>query len=191
MGRARSISSVLRGRLQRLELPDLGYNVTWAQRTPADAPAVAHEIAAGLDQRARALGERLAASPEPWLASQPGVLAPHVSPLLREDYARRAAAAAAYRKPPGSPTPARPSHPNRTTATRTRPPAPSRHPRPGNTRSIGRDRDRAIGQACIAAPTALRRAAPRPAHGRARRGACRAPARPDRCAGPFLGGSAP
>jgi len=101
MDRARSISSVLHGRLQRLELPDLGYNVTWAQRTPAGAPAVAHELAAGLDQRARALGDQLAASPEPWLAGQLGVLAPHASPLLREDYARRAAAAAAYREAAG------------------------------------------------------------------------------------------
>ena len=101
MDRARSISSVLHGRLQQLQLPDLGHDVTWAQRTPKDAPAVAHELAAGLDQRARALGEQLAASPEPWLASQLGVLAPHASPLLREDYARRAAAAAAYREAAG------------------------------------------------------------------------------------------
>jgi conjugative relaxase-like TrwC/TraI family protein len=98
---ARSISSVLHGRLQQLELPDLGYNVTWAQRVPKDASAVAHELAAGLDQRARALGEQLVASPEPWLASQLGVLAQHASPLLREDYARRAAAAAAYREAAG------------------------------------------------------------------------------------------
>ena len=98
---ARSISSVLHGRLQQLELPDLGHGVTWAQRTPKDAPAVAHELAAGLDDRARTLGERLAASPEPWLAKQLGVLAPHASPLLREDYARRAAAAAAYREAAG------------------------------------------------------------------------------------------
>jgi hypothetical protein len=98
---ARSISSVLHGRLQQLKLPDLGHNVTWAQRTPKDAPAVAHELAAGLDARARALGEQLAASPEPWLANQLGVLAPHASPLLREDYARRAAAAAAYREAAG------------------------------------------------------------------------------------------
>ena len=62
---------------------------------------MAHELAAGLDQRARALGEQLAASPEPWLASQLGILAPHASPLLREDYARRAAAAAAYREAAG------------------------------------------------------------------------------------------
>ena len=98
MDRARSISSVLHRRLQRLELPVLGHDVTWAQRTPKDAPAVAHELAAGLDERARALGERLAVSPEPWLAKQLGVLAPHASPLLHEDYARRAAAAAAYRE---------------------------------------------------------------------------------------------
>jgi hypothetical protein len=101
MDGARSISSVLHGRLQQLKLPDLGHSVTWAQRTPKDAPAVAHELAAGLDQRARALGERLTASPEPWLANQLGVLAPHASPLLREDYARRAAAAAAYREAAG------------------------------------------------------------------------------------------
>ena len=101
MDGARSISSVLHGRLQQLQLPDLGHDVTWAQRTPKDAPAVAHELAAGLDQRARALGEQLAASPEPWLAKQLGVLAPHASPLLREDYARRAAAAAAYREAAG------------------------------------------------------------------------------------------
>ena len=101
MDGARSISSVLHGRLQGLALPDLGYDVTWAQRTPESAPAVAHELAAGLDDRARALGERQAASPEPWLASQLGILAPHASPLLREDYARRAAAAAAYREAAG------------------------------------------------------------------------------------------
>ena len=101
MDRARSISSVLHGRLQQLHLPDPGHEVTWGQRTPKDAPAVAHEIAGGLDHRARALGEQLAASPEPWLASQLGVLAPHASPLLREDYARRAGAAAAYREAAG------------------------------------------------------------------------------------------
>ena len=101
MDRARSISSVLHGRLQQLKLPDFGHSVTWAQRTPKHAPAVAHELAAGLDQRARALGEQLAANPEPWLASQLGVLAPHASPLLREDYARRAAAAATYREAAG------------------------------------------------------------------------------------------
>ena len=101
MDHARSISSVLHGRLQHLKLPDLGHDATWAQCTPKDAPAVAHALAAGLDERARALGEQLAVSPEPWLASQLGILAPHASPLLREDYARRATAAAAYREAAG------------------------------------------------------------------------------------------
>jgi hypothetical protein len=102
MDRARSISSVLHGRLQRLALPQLaGHEVTWAQRTPASAPAVAHELAAALDDQVRALGEQLAASPEPWLARQLGVLAPTASPALRAEYARRAGVAAAYREAAG------------------------------------------------------------------------------------------
>ena len=102
MDRARSISSVLHHRLQAIPLPQAaGHEVTWAQRTPASAPAVAHELAAALDARARALGDQLAASPEPWLARQLGVLAPTASPALREEYARRAGAAAAYREAAG------------------------------------------------------------------------------------------
>ena len=102
MDGARSISGVLHGRLQRISLPQLaGHDVTWVQRTPASAPAVAHELAAALDDRARALGEQMAANPEPWLARQLGVLAPGASPALREEYARRAGAAAAYREAAG------------------------------------------------------------------------------------------
>ena len=45
MDQARSIASVLYHRLQRLSLPQLaGHDVTWAQRTPTSAPAVAHEL---------------------------------------------------------------------------------------------------------------------------------------------------
>ncbi len=102
MDRARSISSVLHGRLQRLTLPQLaGHDVTWAQRTPASAPAAARELAAGLDDRIRALGERMAASPQPWLARQLGVIIPDASPALREEYTRRAGLAAAYREAAG------------------------------------------------------------------------------------------
>jgi len=43
----------------------------------------------------------MATSPEPWLARQLGVLAPDASPALREEYARRAGAAAAYREAAG------------------------------------------------------------------------------------------
>jgi len=102
MDGARSISGVLHGRLQRISLPQtVGHDVTWAQRTPASAPAVAHELAAALDDRARALGEQLAVGPGPWLARQLGVLAPTASPALREEYARRAGLAAAYREAAG------------------------------------------------------------------------------------------
>jgi conjugative relaxase-like TrwC/TraI family protein len=101
MDRARSISSVLHGRLQRLALPNLRYDASWAQRTPVSAPPAAHELAAGLDDRARALGERAAAGPEPWLARQLGVLAPGASPALRLEYTRRAGIAAAYREAAG------------------------------------------------------------------------------------------
>ena len=101
MDQARSISSVLHYRLQQLALPDLRHEATWAQRTPISAPPIAHELAAGLDDRTRALGERLTASPEPWLARQLGVLAPSASPALREEYTRRAGIAAAYREAAG------------------------------------------------------------------------------------------
>jgi hypothetical protein len=102
MDGVRSIASVLHGRLQRIPLPTLAsYDLTWAQRTPASAPAVARELAASLDDRARALGDQLTASPEPWLARHLGVLAPGASPALREEYTRRAAAAAAYREAAG------------------------------------------------------------------------------------------
>jgi conjugative relaxase-like TrwC/TraI family protein len=85
MDRARSITSVLHHRLQRLALPDPLHDATWAQRTPATAPAFAHELAAALDDRARTLGERLAASPQPWLARHLGVLAPAASLALRTE----------------------------------------------------------------------------------------------------------
>jgi conjugative relaxase-like TrwC/TraI family protein len=99
---ARSISAVLHHRLQQLTLPDLaGHEITWAQRTPEGASAAARELAAGLDQRARALGDQQAASPEPWLARHLGILAPGASPALRQEYTRRAAAAAAYREAAG------------------------------------------------------------------------------------------
>ena len=101
MDRARSISSVLHHRLQRLTLPDLRHDANWAQRTPATASPLAHELAAALDDRSCALGEQMAASPEPWLARHLGLLAPTASPGLREDYTRRAGLAAAYREASG------------------------------------------------------------------------------------------
>ena len=101
MDGARSIASVLHGRLQRLELPDQGHEVTWSQRTPANAPEVARELAAGLDGRVRELGERMIAQPQPWLLRHLGMLAPDASPALREEYSRRAGIAAGYRDAAG------------------------------------------------------------------------------------------
>jgi hypothetical protein len=102
MDGARSVSSVLHGRLQRLQLPTQGHGVTWAQRTPPNAPALAQELAAGLDNRRRELGEQALENPEPWLTRHLGAPpGPDASPVLREDYARRAGTAAAYREARG------------------------------------------------------------------------------------------
>ncbi len=101
MDGARSISGVLKGRLQQLQLPGQGHEVTWSQRTPATAPEVAHELATGLDERIRELGERMIAQPQPWLLKHLGMLAPDASPALREEYARRAGIAAGYRDAAG------------------------------------------------------------------------------------------
>src|ERR1035437_336441 len=79
-----------------------GHGVTWAQRTPDSASVLARELAAGLDDRHRELGERALANPEPWLARHLGPPpGPDASPLLRDDYARRAGTAAAYREAQG------------------------------------------------------------------------------------------
>ena len=101
MDGARSISGVLHGRLQQLQLPGQGHEVTWSQRTPATAPEVAHELAAGLDDRIRELGERVIAQPQPWLLKHLGMLATDASPALREEYAQRAGIAAGYRDAAG------------------------------------------------------------------------------------------
>jgi hypothetical protein len=62
---------------------------------------VAHELAAGLDEWRRELGERLAVKPEPWLTRYLGVLSPDASPALREEYVQRAGTAASYREARG------------------------------------------------------------------------------------------
>ena len=135
MDGARSIASVLHGRLQRLALPDLRHDADLGPAHPRQRPAVAHELAAALDDRARALGEQLAASPEPWLARHLGVLAPGASPALREEYTRRAGTAAAYREAAGITDPDQAVSPDAAPRQpRTRSHAQGRHPRPGDPR---------------------------------------------------------
>ena len=104
---ARSISSVLHSRLNVLSLTAQP-EATWEQRTPFGAPELARELAAGLDDRARALGVRAAERPQPWLADRLGVLPPDASPALRADYERRAGIAAAYREAAGITNPRQP-----------------------------------------------------------------------------------
>jgi conjugative relaxase-like TrwC/TraI family protein len=98
---ARSIASVLHGRLQRLHLAAAGQYTTWIERTPADAPAAAREIAAELDTRPGELGHRHAANPEPWLTRHLGVLRADASPMEVADYERRAGFTAGYREAAG------------------------------------------------------------------------------------------
>ena len=66
------------------------------------APALARQRATALDDRRRELGERAIANPEPWLTRHLGPPpCPDASRILREDYARRAGTAAAYREARG------------------------------------------------------------------------------------------
>jgi conjugative relaxase-like TrwC/TraI family protein len=97
---ARSVSSVLHSRLAGLGL-DAQHDATWSQRTPAGTGQMARELAEGLDDRTRELGQRAAARPLPWLAKNLGLLAPDASPALRAEYERRAGIAAAYREAAG------------------------------------------------------------------------------------------
>jgi len=135
MDRARSISSIMHGRLQHATLPDLSHDTTWSQRTPQNAPEVARELAAGLDDRIRELGERMIERPQPWLLKHLGALAPDASPALRQDYARRAGIAAGYREAAGITHP----NPSRLPAAAPRQPRAGRHAAqhhegPGHTR---------------------------------------------------------
>jgi conjugative relaxase-like TrwC/TraI family protein len=106
---ARSVTSVLHARLQarhqhlaRNSRPEvLPASPSWVTRTPANATKLAKVAAAALDERATQLGQRMLEKPEPWLMQHLGVLSPDASPLLREDYARRAGIAAAYREAAG------------------------------------------------------------------------------------------
>jgi AAA domain len=94
---ARSISAVLHGRLACVEKP-ASTPTTWAQRTPENAPQLAHEAAKAIDDRITALGTRCAEKPEPWLTSQLGAFPVHGSALEQQDYLHRAGSAAAYRE---------------------------------------------------------------------------------------------
>jgi conjugative relaxase-like TrwC/TraI family protein len=97
---ARSISAVLHGRLAWTRKTPSTPG-TWAQRTPENAPQLAHQAAKAIDDRIAALGMRYAEMPEPWLTSQLGAFPAHGSALEQQDYLHRAGSAAAYREAAG------------------------------------------------------------------------------------------
>jgi AAA domain len=106
---ARSVTSVLYARLQARDRylarnpgPEaVGGSPSWVARTPQNASELAKAAASALDDRVTDLGHRALMQPEPWLLQRLGILPPDASPLLREDYARRAGIAAAYREAEG------------------------------------------------------------------------------------------
>ena len=91
---------MLHGRLARIQKPQ-GITSTWAQRTPDNAPQLAHEAAKAIDNRIAALGTRCAERPEPWLSRQLGAFPVHGSHQEQQDYLHRAGSAAAYRETAG------------------------------------------------------------------------------------------
>ena len=101
MGGARSIASVLHGRLQHLDLPGRQPAAPWAQRLPeARTGGPARQAAMMMDARTRAIGEQLAVRPEPWLLGRLGP-PPHQPGALREDWIGRAGRAGFYRQAHG------------------------------------------------------------------------------------------
>jgi conjugative relaxase-like TrwC/TraI family protein len=97
---ARSISAVLHGRLAWTRKTH-STPATWAERTPENAPQLAHHAAQAIDDRIIALGIRCTDKPEPWLTSQLGAFPAPGSALEQRDYLLRAGSAAAYREAAG------------------------------------------------------------------------------------------
>jgi hypothetical protein len=101
MDRARSIGSVLHGRLQDLRLPEQPQPAALAERLPearTDGPA--RQAALMMDARTQAIGEQLATHPEPWLADRLG-MPPQQPGALQDDWIGRAGRAGFYRQAHG------------------------------------------------------------------------------------------
>ncbi|HEV3291226.1 MAG TPA: AAA family ATPase, partial [Streptosporangiaceae bacterium] len=101
MDRARSIASVLHGRLQDLRLPERQQPAALAERLPeARTEGPAREAVLMMDARTQAIGEQLAARPEPWLVDRLG-MPPQQPGALRDDWISRAGRAGFYRQAHG------------------------------------------------------------------------------------------
>ena len=101
MDRARSIASVLHGRLENLRLPERQHPAALAERLPeARRPGPARQAALMMDTRTQAIGEQLAARPEHWLVDRLG-LPPQQPGAVRDDWIGRAGRAGFYRQAHG------------------------------------------------------------------------------------------
>jgi AAA domain/TrwC relaxase len=101
MDRARSIASVLHGRLHQLALPQQRPPMAWADRLPeARAEGPARQAAQLMDARTQVIGEQLATRPEPWLVDRLG-MPPQQPGRLRDDWIGRAGRAGFYRQAHG------------------------------------------------------------------------------------------
>ena len=101
MDRAHSIASVLHGRLQDLRLPERQQPAALAERLPeARTEGPARQAALMMDARTQAIGEQLAARPEPWLVDRLG-MPPQQPGALRDDWISRAGRAGFYRQAHG------------------------------------------------------------------------------------------
>jgi len=101
---ARSVASVLHGRLEKEPAPYRGRTRTWAERAPQDAPEQALETARMLDGRQAELGRQLAAQPPRWALEAWGV--PPAEGTVRHDWEHRAAIVESYREAAGITDPA-------------------------------------------------------------------------------------
>jgi hypothetical protein len=101
MDRARSIASVLHGRLHQLALPQQRPPMAWADRLPeARTEGLARQAALMMDARTQVIGEQLAARPEPWLVDRLG-MPPQQPRRLRDDWIGRAGRSGFYRQAHG------------------------------------------------------------------------------------------
>jgi len=101
MDRARSIASVLHGRLHDLRLPMRQQPAALAGRLPeARTEGLARQAALMMDARTQVIGEQLAVRPEPWLVDRLG-MPPQQPGGLRDDWVSRAGRAGFYRQADG------------------------------------------------------------------------------------------
>ena len=101
MDRARSIASVLHGRLHQLAPPQQRPPMAWADRLPeARTEGPARQAALMMDTRTQVIGEQLAARPEPWLVDRLG-MPPQQPGRLRNDWISRAGRSGFYRQAHG------------------------------------------------------------------------------------------